>query len=146
MKQTAVITLENGNEIRIDFYAEDAPKTVENFVTLAKKGFYNGLTFHRVVPDFVVQGGDPKGNGTGGPGYTIKAEFNKQKHVRGVLAMARSQSPDSAGSQFYITLAPAHFLDGQYTVFGKVTSGMDVVDKIQKGDKMKSVKIIEAAR
>ena len=144
MKQTAVITLENGNEIRIEFYPEDAPKTVENFVTLAKKGFYNGLAFHRVVPDFVVQGGDPKGNGTGGPGYTIKAEFNKQKHVRGSLAMARSQHPDSAGSQFYITYGPTPHLDGNYTVFGKVTSGMEHVDRIKQGDRMKSVVIVEA--
>jgi len=146
VKQTAIVTMEKGGDITIEFFPEDAPKTVENFVTLAKKGFYNGLTFHRVEPNFVVQGGDPKGNGMGGPGYTIKAEFNKQKHVRGAVAMARSQSPDSAGSQFYITLAPAHFLDGQYTVFGKVTSGMDVVDKIRVGDKMKTVKIVEAAQ
>jgi peptidyl-prolyl cis-trans isomerase B (cyclophilin B) len=141
--QTAVITLESGGEIRIEFFPQDAPKTVENFVTLARKGFYDGLTFHRVVPGFVVQGGDPKGDGTGGPGHTIKAEFNPRKHVRGSLAMARSQHPDSAGSQFYITLAPAHFLDGQYTVFGKVTSGMEIVDKIRVGDKMKTVKIVE---
>ena len=87
-------------------------QTVENFVTLAKKGFYDGLTFHRVEPGFVAQGGDPKGNGTGGPGYQIKAEFNKQKHLRGTVAMARSQSPDSAGSQFYICFKPAPFLDG----------------------------------
>ena len=146
VKQTAVITMDKGGEITIEFFPEDAPKTVENFVTLAKKGFYDGLTFHRVEPNFVVQGGDPKGNGTGGPGYSIKAEFNKQQHVRGAVAMARSQSPDSAGSQFYITLAPANFLDGKYTVFGKVTSGMDVVDKIRKGDKMKSVKIVEATQ
>ncbi len=145
VRQTAVITMEKGGEITIEFFPEDAPKTVENFVTLAKKGFYNGLTFHRVEPGFVVQGGDPKGNGTGGPGYTIKDEFNKQKHVRGALAMARTQAPNSAGSQFYITLAPAHFLDGQYTVFGKVVSGMDVVDRIKVGDKMKSVKIVETA-
>jgi len=145
VKQTAIITMDKGGEIAIEFFPEDAPKTVENFVTLAKKGFYDGLTFHRVEPNFVVQGGDPKGDGTGGPGYKIKAEFNKQKHDRGALAMARSQSPDSAGSQFYITLAPAHFLDGQYTVFGRVTSGMDVVDKVKVGDKMKSVKIIEVA-
>jgi peptidyl-prolyl cis-trans isomerase B (cyclophilin B) len=144
MKQTAVITLENGNEIRIDFYPEDAPKTVENFVTLAKKGFYNNLTFHRVVPDFVVQGGDPKGNGTGGPGYTIKAEFSKRKHVRGTLAMARSQHPDSAGSQFYITYGPTPHLDGNYTVFGQVVSGMEHVDRIKQGDRMKSVTIVEA--
>jgi peptidyl-prolyl cis-trans isomerase B (cyclophilin B) len=143
VKQTAVITMEKGGEITIEFFPEDAPKTVENFVTLAKKGFYDGVTFHRVEPNFVVQGGDPKGNGTGGPGYTIKDEFNKQKHVRGAVAMARTQAPNSAGSQFYFTLAPSHFLDGQYTVFGRVTSGMEVVDKIKVGDKMKSVKIVE---
>ena len=140
--QTGVITLDNGHEIRVEFYPADAPKTVENFVTLAKKGFYDNLTFHRVVPDFVVQGGCPKGDGTGGPGYSIKAEFNKQKHDRGVVAMARSQDPDSAGSQFYITLAPAHQLDGNYTVFGKVLNGMNVVDGIRIGDKIKSVKLV----
>ncbi len=145
VKQTAAITMENGSEITIEFFPDDAPKTVENFVTLAKKGFYDGLVFHRVEPGFVVQGGDPKGDGTGGPGYKVKAEFNKQPHVRGVVAMARSNDPDSAGSQFYITLAPANFLDGKYTVFGKVTSGMDVVDKIKKGDKMKSVQIVEGS-
>jgi len=112
-------------------------------VLLAKKGFYNKLTFHRVEPGFVVQGGDPKGNGTGGPGYTIKAEFNAHKHVRGTVAMARSTDPDSAGSQFYICLGPASFLDGKYTVFGLVTKGMDVVDGIRIGDRMKSVKIVE---
>ena len=143
MKQTGVITLEKGGEIRLEFYAEDAPKTVENFVTLAKKGFYNGLNFHRVVPDFVVQGGCPKGNGTGGPGYQIKAEFNKQKHVRGSLAMARSQDPDSAGSQFYICYGSTPHLDGQYTVFGRVVSGMEHVDRIKQGDKMTAVTIAE---
>ena len=143
VKQTGVIALEKGGEIRVEFYPEDAPKTVENFVTLAKKGFYNGLNFHRVVPDFVVQGGCPKGNGTGGPGYMIKAEFNKQKHVRGTLAMARSQSPDSAGSQFYICYGATPHLDGQYTVFGKVVSGMEHVDRIKQGDKMTSVTITE---
>jgi peptidylprolyl isomerase/peptidyl-prolyl cis-trans isomerase B (cyclophilin B) len=146
VKQTSVITLEKGGEIRIEFFPEDAPKTIANFVTLAKKGFYDGLAFHRVVPGFVAQGGDPKGNGTGGPGYTIKAEFNKQKHVRGSVAMARSQDPDSAGSQFYITFGPQPGLDGQYTVFGHVVSGMEHVDKIKVGDKMKSVKIIETAQ
>ena len=144
MKQSAVITLDNGQAIRIEFFPEDAPKTVENFVTLAKKGFYNGLTFHRVVPDFVVQGGCPKGNGTGGPGYQIKAEFNKQKHVRGAVAMARSQDPDSAGSQFYICYGATPHLDGNYTVFGKVVSGMEHVDRIKQGDKMKTVAIQEA--
>ena len=143
MKQTGVIALEKGGEIRIEFFPEDAPKTVENFVTLAKKGFYNGLNFHRVVPDFVVQGGCPKGNGTGGPGYTIKAEFNKQKHVRGTVAMARSQHPDSAGSQFYICYGNTPHLDNQYTVFGKVVSGMELVDRIKQGDKMTSVTIAE---
>jgi peptidylprolyl isomerase/peptidyl-prolyl cis-trans isomerase B (cyclophilin B) len=143
VKQTGVITLEKGGEIRLEFYPEDAPKTVENFVTLAKKGFYNGLNFHRVVPDFVVQGGCPKGDGTGGPGYQIKAEFNKQKHLRGTLAMARSQSPDSAGSQFYICYGATPHLDGQYTVFGRVVSGMEHVDRIKQGDKMTSVTIAE---
>ena len=144
MKQIGVITLEKGGEIRLEFYPEDAPKTVENFVTLAKKGFYNGLNFHRVVPDFVVQGGCPKGNGTGGPGYQIKAEFNKQKHVRGTLAMARSQDPDSTGSQFYICYGTTPHLDGQYTVFGRVVSGMEHVDRIKQGDRMKTVAIVEA--
>ena len=143
MKQTGVIALEKGGEIRLEFFPEDAPKTVENFVTLAKKGFYNGLNFHRVVPDFVVQGGCPKGNGTGGPGYTVKAEFNKQKHVRGTLAMARSQHPDSAGSQFYICYGTTPHLDGQYTIFGRVVSGMELVDRIKQGDKMTSVTITD---
>jgi peptidylprolyl isomerase/peptidyl-prolyl cis-trans isomerase B (cyclophilin B) len=143
VKQTAVITLEKGGEIRLEFYPEDAPKTVENFVTLAKKGFYNGLNFHRVVADFVVQGGCPKGTGTGGPGYQIKAEFNKQKHVRGTVAMARSQDPDSAGSQFYICYGSTPHLDGQYTVFGHVVSGMELVDRIKQGDRMTSVAITE---
>ena len=143
MKQTGVITLQKGGEIRMEFYPAEAPKTVENFVTLAKKGFYNGLTFHRVVPDFVVQGGCPKGNGTGGPGYQIKAEFNKQKHVRGTIAMARSQDPDSAGSQFYICYGSTPHLDGQYTVFGHVVSGMELVDRIKQGDRMTSVAITE---
>ena len=143
MKQAAVITLEKGGEIRLEFYPEDAPKTVENFVTLAKKGFYNGLNFHRVVADFVVQGGCPKGTGTGGPGYQIKAEVNKQKHVRGTVAMARSQDPDSAGSQFYICYGSTPHLDGQYTVFGHVVSGMELVDRIKQGDRMTSVAITE---
>ena len=144
MKQTAVITLGNGKQIRIEFFPEDAPKTVENFVTLARKGFYDGLSFHRVVPDFVVQGGCPKGDGTGGPGYQIKAEFNKQKHVRGSVAMARSQHPDSAGCQFYINYGATPHLDNSYTVFGKVVSGMEEVDRIKQGDRMTSVAIEEA--
>jgi peptidyl-prolyl cis-trans isomerase B (cyclophilin B) len=143
VKQLAVITLDSGGQIRVEFFPEDAPKTVENFITLTKKGYYNGLTFHRVVPGFVVQGGDPKGDGTGGPGYTIKAEFNKRKHERGSLAMARSQHPDSAGSQFYITYGPQPHLDGNYTVFGQVVSGMEHVDRIKQGDRMTSVVIVE---
>ena len=143
MKQTAVIALERGGEIRVEFFPQDAPKTVDSFVTLARKGFYNGLTFHRVVPGFVVQGGDPKGNGTGGPGYTVPAEFNQQKHVRGSLAMARSQHPDSAGSQFYITYGAQPHLDGSYTVFGRVVAGMEHVDGIRQGDRMTSVTIVE---
>ena len=144
MKQTAVITLDNGKQVRIEFFPEEAPKTVENFVTLAKKGFYDGLSFHRVVPDFVVQGGCPKGDGTGGPGYQIKAEFNKHKHLRGTVAMARSQHADSAGSQFYITYGATPHLDNNYTVFGKVVEGMEHVDRIKQGDRMTSVAIEEA--
>jgi peptidylprolyl isomerase/peptidyl-prolyl cis-trans isomerase B (cyclophilin B) len=143
MKQTAVITLDKGGEIHVAFFPADAPKTVENFVKLAKDGFYDTLVFHRVVPGFVVQGGDPKGDGTGGPGYTIKAEFNRNPHVRGSVAMARSQHPDSAGSQFYITYGPQPHLDGSYTVFGQVTSGMEHVDRIRQGDRMTSVRIVE---
>jgi len=139
----AVITLAKGGEIRIELYPDTASKTVENFTTLAKKGFYDGLTFHRVVPGFVAQGGDPKGDGTGGPGYTVKAEFNHRKHVRGTVAMARAAHPDSAGSQFYICFTPQPSLDGKYTVFGQATSGMEHVDRIQIGDKMKSVRILE---
>ena len=137
----AIITMEKGGQIEIELYPDSAPKTVENFTTLAGKGFYNGLTFHRVEPGFVVQGGDPEGTGRSGPGYMIKAEFNERPHKRGALAMARSNDPDSAGSQFYICLGPAPHLDRNYTVFGQVVSGMDVVDGIRVGDKMKSIVI-----
>jgi peptidylprolyl isomerase/peptidyl-prolyl cis-trans isomerase B (cyclophilin B) len=143
VKQTAVIELEKGGEIRIEFFPADAPRTVENFVTLARRGFYDGLTFHRVVPGFVVQGGDPRGDGTGGPGYTIRAEFNQRRHVRGTVAMARSQHPDSAGSQFYITFGSQPHLDGSYTVFGQVVAGMEHVDRIVPGDRMRAVTIVE---
>jgi peptidylprolyl isomerase/peptidyl-prolyl cis-trans isomerase B (cyclophilin B) len=136
----AVIETEKGT-IVFSFYKDDAPKTVENFIKLTKQGFYNGLTFHRVEPGFVIQGGDPNGNGMGGPGYTIKAEFNSRPHVKGTVAMARSNDPDSAGSQFYICLGDAHFLDRKYTVFGQVTEGQDAVDKIRRGDKMVKVTI-----
>ncbi len=139
-EKMAVIETNRG-VIKFKFYPEDAPNTVANFIKLAEKDFYDGLTFHRVVPGFVVQGGDPAGNGTGGPGYTIKAEFNDRKHLKGTVAMARAGHPDSAGSQFYICLAPQPALDGKYTVFGQVTEGMDVVHEIEKGDKMKKVYI-----
>jgi cyclophilin family peptidyl-prolyl cis-trans isomerase len=150
--KSAVITMEKGGEIVIEFFPADAPRTVENFIKLAEQGFYDGTTFHRVEPGFVAQGGDPQSKtlpqgdrrlGTGGPGYTIKAEFNKRRHDAYTVAMARSQDPDSAGSQFYITLGPAHFLNNNYTVFGKVTKGMKVVDDIRLGDRMKTVKIVE---
>jgi cyclophilin family peptidyl-prolyl cis-trans isomerase len=125
-------------DIAIEFFTDMAPKTVENFVKLAKGGFYDGLLFHRIVPGFVIQGGDPNTRnaakrsswGTGGPGWTIKAEFNKNKHSRGALSMARAQDPNSAGSQFFIVLKDSNFLDGQYTLFGRVSAGMEAVDKI----------------
>lgn len=116
--------------IELEFWPDVAPKTVENFIALAKKGFYDNLTFHRVIPGFMVQGGCPRGTGTGGPGHTVPAEFNKRKHVRGVLSMARSSDPDSAGSQFFIMHAAAPSLDGQYSAFGQVVSGIEVVDKL----------------
>jgi peptidyl-prolyl cis-trans isomerase B (cyclophilin B) len=136
----AVIETDKGT-IKFRFFTADAPNTCDNFIKLADKGFYNGLTFHRVEPNFVIQGGDPNGNGSGGPGYNIKAEFNKNPHLEGSVAMARAADPDSAGSQFYICLAPAPFLDGKYTVFGQVTEGLDVVHKIAIGDKMNKVYI-----
>ncbi len=127
--------------IELDLYPDVAPETVKNFETLANKGFYDGLTFHRYVAGFVIQGGDPLGNGTGGPGYKIKAEFNDKPHIEGTLAMARSAHPDSAGSQFYICLAPAPFLDKQYTVFGQVTKGMEVVHQLREGNKMLKITV-----
>jgi peptidyl-prolyl cis-trans isomerase B (cyclophilin B) len=139
----ARITMADGGAIVIELYPDVAPKHVENFVTLTDKGFYNGLKFHRVEPGFVVQTGDPKGDGTGGPGYTIKAEFNEKPHLEGTLGMARAQHPDSAGSQFYICLAPSPFLDRKYTVFGQVVQGMDVVKKIKRGDAMQKVEILK---
>lgn len=124
-------------EIELEFLPEKAPGHVKNFLDLARKGFYNGTTFHRVIPGFMIQGGDPNSkspdksqHGMGGPGYTIKAEFNERPHKRGTLSMARAGHPDSAGSQFFICVKDAPFLDRQYTVFGEVESGMEVVDKI----------------
>jgi len=135
-EQRAVIHTKFG-DITLKFFPEVAPNHVNNFMELAQKGFYNGTTFHRVVPKFVIQGGDPNTknpdrskHGMGGPGYNVKAEFNNKPHKRGILSMARSAHPDSAGSQFFICVADAPFLDGKYTVFGEVVTGMEVVDKI----------------
>ena len=130
------ITMQNGKTIDIELNPETAPITCENFEKLVKQGFYNGLTFHRVIPGFMIQGGCPKGNGTGGPGWTIKGEFahngvaNNLKHTRGVISMARAMDPNSAGSQFFIMHQDAPHLDGEYAAFGHVVSGMDVVDEI----------------
>lgn len=132
----AVIKLLDGGSIGLELYPDIAPISTENFLKLAREGFYNGVTFHRVVPGFVIQGGDPTGTGMGGPGYTIKGEFeangvkNDLKHTRGVLSMARAADYNSAGSQFFIMVDDAPHLDGQYAAFGKVTSGMECVDKI----------------
>jgi len=144
----AVIKTPKG-EIRIEFYHSETPLTVKNFISLSQQGFYNNLTFHRVEPGFVVQGGDPKGDGTGGPGYTVPAEINPNlKHAKGAVAMARLPdqiNPEraSSGSQFYIALAALPALDGSYTVFGQVIQGMEVVEKIQIGDKIESIEIID---
>jgi peptidyl-prolyl cis-trans isomerase B (cyclophilin B) len=137
MSEQRAIIHTNLGDITLKFFPEVAPNHVNNFIELAKKGFYNGTTFHRVVPRFVIQGGDPNSknpdrstHGMGGPGYQLKAEFNKKPHRRGTLSMARSAHPDSAGSQFFICVADVPSLDGQYTVFGEVVKGMEVVDKI----------------
>lgn len=138
----ATITMENGAEIELELYPKLAPNTVNNFIYLANKGFYNGLTFHRVIPKFMIQGGCPKGDGTGDSGYEIKGEFAKNgfsnnglKHTRSVISMARSQRNDSASSQFFIMHGNATSLDGKYAAFGKVTKGMDVGDKIASVDR-----------
>jgi peptidylprolyl isomerase/peptidyl-prolyl cis-trans isomerase B (cyclophilin B) len=128
-------------DIVFKLFPDDAPLHSAAFMKLADAGFYDGLAFHRVEPGFVVQGGDPKGDGTGGPGYHLKAEFNGRPHLRGTVAMARSSQHDSAGSQFYICLDEARFLDGQYTVFGQMTEGFDALDAIRRDDVMTSVKI-----
>ncbi len=132
----------NKGEFKFELFAERAPITVANFIGLAESGFYDGLTFHRYEPGFVIQGGDPKGDGTGGSEKTIQLEIHPElKHVEGALGMARSADPNSASSQFYVTIAPSHFLDGQYAVFGKVTEGMDVAMSLRAGDVMKKVTI-----
>lgn len=159
-KEVAVIETTHGT-IKLEFFEDKAPGHVKNFKDLANKNFYDGTTFHRVIPGFMIQGGDPNSksddrsqHGTGGPGHSIDAEFNDTKHERGVLSMARSQDPNSAGSQFFICVKDAFFLDGQYTAFGKVVEGMDVADKIvnesrdsndnpEERMEMKSVSIVE---
>ena len=155
-----IFEMENGGVMSGELYPEIAPISVENFEKLANSGFYNGLEFHRVIPGFMIQGGCPEGNGTGGPGWNIKGEFaangvkNDLKHTRGVLSMARAMHPDSAGSQFFIMVEDAPHLDGQYAAFGKITEGMETADAIVKvrrnrSDKpyepqiMKSVKVVE---
>ena len=138
MKQNPMvtITMKKGGVIKADLYPEVAPNTVSNFISLINAGFYNGLIFHRVIPGFMIQGGDPTGTGMGGPGYSIKGEFamnrfeNNLRHDRGVLSMARSMNPNSAGSQFFIMVESAPHLDGQYAAFGKVVEGMEIVDRI----------------
>ncbi len=144
--EIAVVKTNKGT-IRFSFYPKDAPNTVASFIELADEKFYDGTKWHRVVPGFVIQGGDPLSRtddpavGSGGPGWHLKAEFNSRQHLLGTVAMARAQDPDSAGSQFYICLAPQPSLDGQYTVFGQVTSGMDVVQEIRQGDAIESIRI-----
>ncbi len=136
MNPTFEIIMEDGNAMRGELYPETAPESAGNFIELANSGFYDGLIFHRVIPGFMIQGGDPQGSGIGGPGYSIRGEFkangfdNPVRHTRGVLSMARSMRPDSAGSQFFIMVADAPHLDGQYAAFGRVTSGMEEADAI----------------
>lgn len=137
--------LENGGVVEIQFLPEEAPNTVANFEKLANSGFYNGLSFHRVIPGFVAQGGCPVGNGTGGPGYTIDCETatNTTRHEKGVLSMAHA-GRNTGGSQFFICYAPQPHLDGVHTVFGKVISGMEHIDAVKQGDKMKEVTVFDA--
>jgi len=141
--ENPVVTIEmdNGDVMKAELYPEVAPNTVRNFINLVQKGFYDGLIFHRVIPNFMIQGGCPEGVGVGGPGYAIKGEFadngfaNDLKHTRGVLSMARSRIPDSAGSQFFIMVADSPHLDGQYAAFGKVIEGMEAADKIVSAER-----------
>ena len=152
------IEMENGDIMKAELYPEIAPNTVRNFISLCQKGFYDGVIFHRVIPGFMIQGGDPEGRGTGGPGYSIRGEFtangfvNELKHTKGVLSMARTSYPDSAGSQFFIMVAEAPQLDGQYAAFGKILEGMeateailsfvtDFADRPVKDQKMKKVTV-----
>ena len=141
-KVTATILTARGR-IKIELLPQDAPITVDSFVTLARKGFFNGLTFHRVVPNFVIQGGDPRGDGEGGPGYQIRCEVNTRPYTSGAVGMALS-GKDTGGSQFFITHSPQPHLDGGYTVFGRVIGGMEVVDRIERGDRIRRVEIFES--
>jgi peptidyl-prolyl cis-trans isomerase B (cyclophilin B) len=141
-KYTALIKTAKG-DLALELYPQDAPVTVNSFVTLARKGFYNGLTFHRVIPDFMAQGGDPNGNGTGGPGYKFQDEFSSRTHQAGSLSMANS-GPNTNGSQFFICYEPQPHLNGKHTVFGQLTQGMDVLKKLVNGDKMIEVTITES--
>lgn len=138
----AILKTVHGNII-IKFYPKHAPNTVTRIMTLIEKGFYNGLKFHRVIPNFVVQTGDPTATGTGGSGQNLKAEFNEIQHIRGTVAMARAQDPDSADSQFYIALSTLPHLDQKYTVFGQVVQGIDILPRIEKGDKILNFSLIE---
>ncbi|WP_017731701.1 peptidylprolyl isomerase [Nafulsella turpanensis] len=144
--KTAEIITDKGN-MKVEFYEKDAPKTVKNFIDLAEKGFYDGLTFHRVIPDFVIQGGCPKGNGTGGPGYTIDCELtgDNQYHDKGVLSMAHA-GRNTGGSQFFIchNRQNTQHLDRNHTCFGKVVDGLEVIDEIKAGDKIQKIKVSEA--
>lgn len=143
MSQNPIVTIEmeSGKTMKLELYPDVAPNTVKNFVSLINKGFYDGLIFHRVIPGFMIQGGDPNGTGTGGPGYSIKGEFtgngfaNNLKHDRGVISMARAASPNSAGSQFFIMVKASPHLDGQYAAFGKVSEGIEVADEIVSAPK-----------
>lgn len=141
MEKFYAVIKTNKGDMKAELYTHVAPNTVLNFITLAQKGFYNNLSFHRVIEDFVIQGGCPKGDGTGGPGYSIPAEFNKVKHVFGTLSMARSSHPDSAGSQFFVCLGPQEHLDNNYTAFGQVVEGIEIASKIVKGDVIKSIAV-----
>ena len=160
MAQNPIVTfeMENGGKMVAELYPDVAPNSVNNFISLVKSGFYNGLIFHRVIPGFMIQGGCPKGNGTGGPGYDIRGEFsgngfaqNDLKHTTGVLSMARAMHPDSAGSQFFIMVAPAPHLDGQYAAFGQVTEGVEEAIRISEvptdwNDKPKTPVVIQSIR
>ncbi|MBV7273297.1 peptidylprolyl isomerase [Clostridium thailandense] len=141
MNPIVTIKMNDGGVMKVELYPETAPNTVNNFISLVKKGFYNGLTFHRIIPGFMIQGGCPQGTGTGGPGYSIKGEFshngfkNDLKHTKGVLSMARAMNPNSAGSQFFVMVEDAPHLDGQYASFGKLIEGQDIAEKIVNNER-----------